>query len=342
MSINYGYSTVYDPAGVTTTNATNVAVALKTALLANAAYSLVEDVTVGSSSYRWIVIKCDHTVSSSTSADWYFIMYWVPGTSPQFNVLLGETYTGVGTSARTLGKVCLQGSSTSYTAASDGSCSATYTQAASGVPTFTGTGPNAYSPAITMNAGCEFFYVVYPDHFVFGTSVMGYAHYFGAFTSLVYNAATTDPMPLTGTILQPTVNTNASGGGLTRMPGMGSLTSTYLWLPSLPINYGSGSTGFAQTWASGYIYACTVGYTVYDALQNNTLPMSESLLLHYGGLAASLQKTVGVLRGKYNSLRMMMTPPSGMVVGDTISYNGTHWMCVGVNTTVAAFADLGV
>lgn len=334
MTINYTPMTAfYDSAGSALTAGDNLMTAIKTAATANSGWTTAEDSVVGSLSFRYLALKCA-AASSGLGADFYVL--FVRSNVGAVNVFLGETYN---TSIHTLGKFP-PASGLTITPQSDGSVSSTIAPSANGTPTPSGA-PTWFSaiPWAAGSASGEFFLVAYPDHLALyvASSAAGFQQpwYIGAFTSLVTSAATNDPMPV-ALVQMPAVSSVQITGSSTRHPLRAGASTSNGYALGSPVS----NVGAAPGWAAQYPLILGLGYNEGDLMQGGTLPLSEALVF-FAATTAATAATLGYLRGKYNNLRLMATPPSGGVPGDVFSYNGTHWVVLSSSSTVACLADTG-
>lgn len=309
MARNFISGTSTDGGGSANTNTTSVFALFKNAILANAAWSLVEEFTNGTWDHK--AFKCS-AASSGLPSDFYVTM------SKSTNALyfcVGEQYNST---THTLSDTTM--------GAAAGSRALTI---ATGLPT---TAANVVlgNPLTSNNApgGNQFYYsclathfycmAVDSDHIVIGGNSSA-AVYLGAFTSL---ASMSDPMPLAA------VSLYGQGGGTSGPSG----TARHVGMAASPIpNYG---WSLAEALLSNIRLglANPLVFTSTDLLQGGKAHVYEVAVAHYSGSSG----TQGYLRGKFKLLGTISGLPSGMAVGDTSIINGHTWMVATINTNAGA------
>jgi hypothetical protein len=343
MTIAWTYSTSFDTGGVAATNAQTTINAFKTTITSQAAWSTVEDVTIGSGNWRWLVFKNDHTVSGLPSD--FYVGFIGQTSSASVQMFVAEGYVSGGSRTITKYAPSTSVSSTASVAmnASDGTIADNITASGTtGAQVIAGTG-NTLGAAnfnLIFAAANAYWVVVYNDHIVIGTSTTGTSYYFGGFTSFVTSAATNDPMPLVAMTLTPTGSTSQVAGTTTRHPLQAGRTSSLTNQWGVYTALANSPTPQMQTHLSCYPAIGAFGYAVADLFQGSTTPLSEIMVAQASG--STTVASLGYARGKYNDMRAMTPIPNGMQNGDQITYNGTHWMMVSASSTsIGAFVDLG-
>lgn len=304
--------------------------ALKALIVAESAWSLVEDnSSVGSTPYRYVCFKNDHTISGAP-ADFYvlFTLATVSGTTS--SVFVGEAYNS---GTHVLSGCCPIDSSSAFAISASGllASSPTVTPAANGSPTLTGT-VSPFQGFVGGNGTTIFWQaVVYDDHLFVaannvnaaGTAASGY--YIGSYNSLVPTPATNDPVRILFLQMQGTTIT-----GFSREPlQLASTTRTH------PC-----SAQPAITQSPEYVRATSISAT-YDYIQGN-YPVSRYVVMSNSTLSGG---TTGMsARGILNDTIMASSTPASLTVGDTVTYNGHSWAAVGsasLGTTAWIFVDTG-
>lgn len=315
MARTYTNANYSDGGGNASTNAAAILAAIKTNIIANSAWSLTEEFTNGTTS--WKVFKCA-SASSGLSKDIYFV---IGCQGAQFWWAFGEDYN---TGTHTLTNAA--GSDNNTTRAIDTSTGLFSTPASVG-PFGNGTPSNSNSlgPNLTVGAASMMLaMMVDVDHLVIIFGSFG-AIYAGAMTSLVQTIS--DPMPVGLVSLTGSGSPgNGPNSGMTRHPG----------LSSSPAPARSHSIADARHTQSLLIATALsqLPFGTVDHLQNDKNQVGDVGATHYTSNAA----TAGFLRAKLKKA-VSLYASATWVAGDTVSINGTTWIVAsGANSSQATIA----
>lgn len=323
MARNFVSGTSVDVGSSSIVNAETIHGLMKTAILANAAWSLVEEFTSGTADHK--VFKCA-TASSGLSADFYMTVTRI---SSNLTIGVGEQYN---TTTKVLSD-CVMGDTASRALTP-----------ATGLPTTASTITLATSSVTLANGSKTRFlnclvssyyeFAIDSDHCVFVVSSS--SCYVGAFTSLV-SSDILDPMPICLSDLSSVGTATSQVSGVSRyIGGASSPAPGFGWFTDGGLSSDS-RIGVAGSYTSGANNGLQFTYT--DKLQGGKAHVYEVAVLHYSVNAASF----GYLRGKLKKILRATTLPSGMAVGDTSVINGTTWQVCSINGTAACnFVDTGV
>lgn len=320
MARNFTSGTSFDPGGSADVNAVTLHGLMRNAIIANAAWSLVEEFTSGTADHK--VFKCA-AASSGLPEDFYMTVTRV---ATQFLVGVGEQYN-------TITKVL------SNCAMGDTSSSRALTLA-TGLPTTASTvtltsstatvGNGARVRALNCLVSSYYSFAIDADHCTL--TITTSSAYVGAFTSLV-DAAIADTMPLVIVDLAAASSAVSQTGGVVRHVGMNASPA--------PLNSWFVDGGLSTDSRMGLVGSSGNGlaFTSSDKMQGGKPHVSEVAVLH----SSSNAVLAGYLRGKLKKILCARTPPSGMAVGDTSVIDGTTWQVCAVNgTTSCNFTDTGV
>lgn len=319
--------------------ATALGDAIKALAITHPSWSVVEDIITGSSSWRWLVLKC--TATGSQPNDFY-VAFNMLGGSPAI-VLAGESYN---TGTHTLSTVACGGPSANNALDSAGRLSTVVTAAPSASGAVTTTGPGFVPAAlnqVALNATTIYWWASFgDDNCMLAWSTVqanldGNVAYFGGFESLVPTPATNDPVRVCAVRMYgiSVGSANTSCSGTSREPlQVASTSRVYAGTVIEP------AIGVSLGYTYEYGRAVSNGL---DAYNSEAAAVSRVLLLSPSYLNSGAELTQRVsLRGRLNDT--LYSPGaaavSGVAPGDTFSYNGTLWIYLG--TTSKALRNTGV
>lgn len=311
MARNFSSGTLVDGGGSAPTNMAAVQSAIRDAIVANAAWSLVEEADFNTATHHCVVLKCA-AASSGLPKDFYVVLDRTIATG-NLTVVMGEDYNA-GTHVLTN---CAMQSTSGTSRAIDVTTGLT----TANVPTYTlGTSTASNTPVNhPITPAASLFWAVICD--VDGVNIVGgsVATYCGAFTSL---SSVADNMPVCQMKLQGanTVGANAAQSGSTRSLASSTPVTAYAGTFDDPLVNGSQFTpGYTNT------------FSVVDRLQGGLGPAYEIALKHANVATQAAQQ--GILRGKMKKSAFIWTPPAGTAVGDTFTIAGHAWLVCAVNGT---------
>lgn len=317
---------------------TNFLNAVKTLVLSNSSWTLVEDSTVGTSSIRWLAFKCSAT-GSGMPTDSYVV--FISNPNGTLWVLAGEGYNTT-THAITGCPPLPTQSSIAINASGQLSSPPAFTaDATTGVPAASGTVlPNVYTAgSVTLNVTTIYWHMfVYSDHLVFGVgttqaATASYSCYAGGYTSYIPTAATNDPVRIVIAWHNIQISNNYASCSCTREPLQVAGTSR-IW----PMVVFSRNTANSGNWDIDYTRAGITLSSQTDTYQS-AYAVANHLMVAPGNPTSSATTYAQSLRGKFNN-SIVSAGAAGitsLAVGDTISYNGTQWAYMGNNW----FVDTG-
>lgn len=299
-------------AGSTVLTSAAVHTAIRAALIANAHWTVIEEITAGG--IHSIILKCD-TASQGFDTDMYVVLSRTTA-SGVINVYAGEGYD----------------TSTDVLSPAFPSSGLPGTQAvnAAGLKTatpsvdFTTGMPVTNSPHVTglfsADAIAFWMVIVDDDHAVMKAGTTSDATYVGAFTSLISG---TDANPLLLGELDSAGTGVSSTTAVARIPGAASPAPATAW-----------SVISADQLAISLTTVTPLASNVVDLYNDNKAPVYEQAVVGASNNAA----TVGYLRGKYKKLVRHTLMPSGTATGDTMTIGGTTWVVV--NRTPSASSGI--
>lgn len=299
-----------DPSGNATTNAQTVYANIKAALVANPAWTLVEEVTA-SNGYVNGVFRCAAS-AAGMAKDFYLVVTWNAASSLFFRT--GEDYASPVLSAipgdATKGLVLDANGAPSppptYNVSTGASANTSYSS------------PLVASTSVTASS----YWAVVADVDGATIAVGAFALYVGAFQSLV-QPPLTDPMPLCQYTLSGayTAGSGSCTSGPSRMPGVASpLADSYSTSGAFQFTEGGVTSvriapGVVAQWGAGDLYAGGANQAYQIAL--------------LGDSSMSMAPKYGLLRGLLKHHVMFGSIPSGGAPGDTVEIGGTTWVLVG-------------
>lgn len=206
---------------------------------------------------------------------------------------------------------------------------------------------NSVVTGITSNTSIYCHFLVYPDHVVLGigsTASSVRYYYYGGMTSLVANPTVNDPFCVGQISLSlPITSSGSPATSWTRNPLV--LTSQLGQnVPSYWSGGGAYITWAAATWAErptalvANVFNQTAPY--YDPLAGG-YQLARPLLPQSANVNVQSNAVYMGFRAIPNNVLVSQNAPAGIAQGDTISYNGTSWLWLGVVSSMHVYVDTG-
>lgn len=324
--------------------------AIKALALTHANWTLVEDVVLGTSNFRWVVLKCA-AASSGLPNDIFVVL--VTNQSSSINVYSGEAYT-TATHTLSLCTVSPSGTTTQLAIGADGRLAThpSLSPSATGSVTVAGTqaplGTSQSGAVLNVNT-LYWFAGFYDDHCVLSVCTAnqaptagtnGFNCYIGGYTSLVPNAAANDPSRLVHQEYGLNLNPEYPMGSFSREVGQFWGTSKYgaYTSPHFVKLYG---TGDDVEYGRGSYNASKTADTIQGYFPASRVYCMTACGMPISGDSRFFNGTYG-LRGLMKD--MLRVPGGGNIAGiaygDTIAYNGTQWLFLGRGCYT--FIDTGI
>lgn len=311
MARTFSSGTATDGGGSVSTNSATLQGLIRDALVANAAWTLVEEFTGSGGTMRNTVFKCASGASGLPKDFYLIIQRTIAGGA--WSMFMAEDYDPATHIATNIPPAWISGNRT-FDANGLPNPATTANIAATQVLTNT---PAIYGPAILAS---QFWAVIADtDHCVI--VIGGTAYYIGAVTAFATGSAT-DPMPVGFLRLSSSTTAPNSSflSSFTRHPGAAGTTTSGQNATLTDPGHQNSVILVGQT------LAFTSGP---DKLHDNKNWAYEVIMVYSSSAAA----TYGYIRGKLKKTGQVGGAPAGSAVGDTFTMDGNKWLVCGVPGT---------